>query len=95
MDCHTTTLTGRKGDAGELPPLGSLPDGLQQTVRNAGGRVPPLAGPAFMARWGARSTKALSVEMQGRFEVLSEETRINIMAFILQTNRGAARRRSR
>ena len=23
--CHTSTLLGRKGEAGELPPLGSLP----------------------------------------------------------------------
>src|SRR5438128_6707196 len=68
-DCHTTTLTGRNGDPGELPPLSSLPDGLQKTIGNSG-KVPALAGARFMAKWGARSTTALSADMQRRFNVL-------------------------
>jgi hypothetical protein len=85
-DCHTTTLTGRDGERGELPPLSSLPDDLQKTIRNAGGKVPALAGANFMARWGARTTKDLSSDMQRRFNVLSEDTQLNIMAYILQAN---------
>jgi cytochrome c553 len=85
-DCHTTTLTGRNGDIGELPPLSSLPDDLQKTIRNAGGKVPPLAGENFMTKWGARTTKDLSSDMRRRFNDLSEETQLNIMAYILQAN---------
>jgi cytochrome c553 len=85
-DCHTTTLTGRKGDADELPALSSLPDGIQKSIRSYGGRVPPLAGANFVARWGARSTKALSADMLRRFANLSEQTRLDIMAYILQLN---------
>ena len=86
-DCHATSLGGRFGDKGETPELSSLPDNLQTTIRNNGGRVPQLAGPKFLARWGARSTKDFSWEMMSRFSgPLSEETQLNIMAYILQLN---------
>jgi cytochrome c553 len=86
-DCHGATLTGRSGVVGELPLLDSLPEHLQKTIRDThGGKIPPLAGPAFQARWGNRSTKALSWDLQRRFYVLSEETQLNIMAYILQLN---------
>jgi mono/diheme cytochrome c family protein len=86
-DCHAKSLAGRSGDKGEIPELGSLPDNLQTTIRNYGGRVPQLAGPKFLARWGTRSTKDFSWEMMSRFsDPLSEETQLNIMAYILQLN---------
>lgn len=88
--CHTTALTGRKGDIDELPPLSSLPANYQQLIRGNGGKVPAFVGPQFMARWAARTTKDLSTEFQIRFAPpaanLSEETRLNLIAYILQAN---------
>jgi hypothetical protein len=86
-DCHTTRLTGRNGDPGEVPELSSIDEGPRQTVVNMGGKVPALAGPKFATRWSARSTKDLSFNFQQRFSSdLSEETRLNIIAYILQLN---------
>lgn len=85
--CHAQSLAGRIGDKDETPELSSLPEALQTTIRNNGGRVPQLAGSRFIARWGARSTKDFSWEMMSRFSgPLSEETQLNIMAYILQLN---------
>ena len=85
-DCHANGLAGRNGDPNELPPLSSLSESTQTLIRNVG-KVPQLRGPEFMKRWGTRSTKALSAEMRGRFAgPLSEETRLNIMAYILRLN---------
>ena len=52
-DCHATTLTGRKGAPGELPPLDSLSESFQQLVNNNGGIVPPFVGPDFVQKWGS------------------------------------------
>jgi mono/diheme cytochrome c family protein len=91
VKCHTESLTGRKGNPGEMPPLGSLPDDMQKVVANMGGKVPPLAGAAFMARWGGRTTKDLSTRIQeavGGFppEGANEETSRNLTAYILEVN---------
>jgi hypothetical protein len=43
-------------------------------------------GPEFLKRWATRTTKDLSYEFQGRFGNLSEETRLNLIAYILQAN---------
>lgn len=89
--CHTDTLMGRVGDIGEVPPLSSLPANMQQVVRAAGGKVPPLAGDKFMARWGVRTTKDLSTRIKdavGGFppQDLDEETYLNLTAYVLQSN---------
>ncbi|HET9129312.1 MAG TPA: hypothetical protein VFO86_00105 [Terriglobia bacterium] len=85
-DCHANGLTGRVGSPDELPPLDSLPEYVQTRVRN-GGDVPQLAGPQFMKRWASRSTRDFSTEMRKRFAgPLSEESRLNIMAYILRLN---------
>jgi len=85
--CHAKSLSGRNGDKDEIPELISLPEAHQASIRNNGGKVPQLAGPKFMSRWGARSTTAFSSEMMKRFGgPLSEETQLNIMAYILQLN---------
>jgi len=86
-NCHAKSLSGRNGDKDETPELISLPEAHQTSIRNNGGKVPQLAGPRFMTRWGARSTKDFSSEMMKRFSgPLSEETQLNIMAYILQLN---------
>ena len=56
-DCHGTTLAGRTGAPGELPPVSSLPADFQQLIEGNGGQVPSLVGAAFVARWARRSTK--------------------------------------
>ncbi len=85
-DCHTTPLTGRSGDAGELPSVSSLPENYQQTISVYGGKIPALVGPEFLKRWATRTTKDLSNEFQGRFGDLREETRLNLIAYILQAS---------
>jgi hypothetical protein len=86
-DCHTTNLTGRNGDAGELPPLGSLKKDYQDLINNNGGFVPPLVGSKFLSRWAARNTKDLSKEFEERFSPpLTEQTRLNLIAYMLQTS---------
>jgi len=89
-DCHATSLAGRTGAADELPPLNSLPEDYQNLIKGNGGRVPDLVGPMFRTRWGGRSTKDLIAEFQLRFAPpgsrLSEETRLNLIAYILQAN---------
>jgi hypothetical protein len=63
FNCHQPTLAGRKGEPGELPPIASLPRGMQNDIATAGGRVPPLAGSEFMARWAGRTTADLAMRM--------------------------------
>lgn len=85
--CHSIGLTGRNGEANDVPPLSSLPADHQTLIINHGGTVPALVGPAFRARWAGRTTKDLTGEFRGRFEPpLTEETRLNIIAYILQAN---------
>src|SRR5689334_7865309 len=63
VNCHTYALTGRKGEAGELPTISSLPETFQKTIQEANGKIPPLAGEAFVKRWGARTTQALTMRI--------------------------------
>ena len=88
-DCHASTLGGRTGSADDLPPLNTLKEDNQKLILNYGGKVPALVGPSFRTRWAAKSTKDMSQEFLERFGNLSEETRLNIIAYILQQN-GAA-----
>jgi len=89
-DCHGTSLTGRTGDPAERPLLASLPADYQKLIQGNGGRVPAFVGPSFTARWGTRSTKALIDEFEKRFAPpasrLSAETRLELIAYILQAN---------
>ena len=89
--CHTATMMGRKGEAGELPPLSSLPAAMQEVVQANGGMVPPLAGPDFLSRWGARTTQDLSRRVReavGGFPPAgaNEETYLQLTAYFLQVN---------
>ena len=85
-DCHAIGLAGRVGNSDELPPLNTLPEYVQTRVRS-GGDVPQLAGPQFMKRWATRSTRDFSTEMRKRFAgPIDEESRLNIMAYILRLN---------
>jgi mono/diheme cytochrome c family protein len=88
--CHTASLKGRVGNPDETPPVSSLPGALQQIVRKAGGRVPPLVGASFMKHWEAKTTKDLSECVQGTLSAFFHEkdakTSLAITAYILQSN---------
>jgi len=97
FNCHQASLAGRRGEPGELPPVASLPQDMQKAIKNAGGKVPPLAGPDFLARWAERTTADLSkrVKVASPFlkavtpplaEDLDENAYLNLTAFILQAN---------
>ena len=94
FNCHTDSLRGRDGDPdNELPLVSSLSADWQKMVREAGGngKVPPLAGPKFMARWGVRTTKAFSTRVNtaiGGFQPkdMDETTYLNLTAYFLQMN---------
>ena len=90
--CHTDTLKGRKGEAGELPPLSSLPASYQ-TFIGPRGFVAPLAGKVFIDRWGGKTAAQLIARFQEtvddpyfKFESMNDETTVNITAYVLQVN---------
>jgi len=91
VNCHTYALTGRKGEPGELPAIGSLAENFRKGIQDAGGRIPPLAGEAFLKRWGARTTQALSTRIAtavGGFPPagLDDKTANNLAAYFLQVS---------
>ena len=90
--CHTSTLLGRKGDPGELPPISSLPAHWQKFI-GPRGFVAPLAGKVFIDRWGAKTAGELIARFQEtvddpvlKFEGMNDETTVNITAYVLQVN---------
>jgi hypothetical protein len=90
--CHTYALTGRKGDADELPPLDSLPASYQKFI-GPRGVVAPLAGKVFLDRWGGKTAAQLIARFQEtvddpyfQFEDMKNETTVNITAYVLQVN---------
>jgi len=91
VKCHTVTLRGRTGDPSEMPPVSSLPADMQKMIQDRLGKVPPLAGPYFMARWGTRTTEDLSKRIQeaiGGFPPAgtNDTTALKITAYVLQVN---------
>jgi hypothetical protein len=90
--CHTTTLTGRNGDPGELPPLSFLSASYQKFI-GPRGFVSPLAGKVFLDRWGGKTAAQLIARFQEtvddpyfKFEDMKDETTVNITAYVLQVN---------
>ncbi len=90
--CHTLTLMGRQGNPEERPPVSSLSEADQKFIRNAGGRVPPLAGNVFLQRWGSRTAAQLVARFQeARFSfeeagLTDDEEIVHITAYVLQVN---------
>jgi len=90
--CHTYSLLGRSGQEGELPPVSGLPEAYQDFIRKSG-RVPPLAGKAFLSRWGQRTAGELIARFQitasdpfFQFEGMNDDVVVNITAYVLQVN---------
>jgi hypothetical protein len=63
VNCHTDKLTGRRGDPGETPAIDSLAETFRNGIQQANGHVPPLAGEAFVTRWGSRTAEALTTRI--------------------------------
>jgi hypothetical protein len=90
--CHTYTLLGRKGEAGELPPVSSLSSAYQKFIGNPN-HVPQLAGKAFLNRWGEKTVAELIARFQitvgdkfFQFDGINDDTTVNITAYVLQMN---------
>lgn len=88
--CHTANLLGRKGDPGEIPPIGSLSQSYREAI-GPRGFVPPLAGPVFLNRWGAKTAAELIARFQQTVPFFpptgtNDETTVNITAYVLQVN---------
>jgi cytochrome c len=100
--CHTPSLQGRKGDPGEVPALSSLPDNIQNVIKQAGGFVPPLAGPDFLNHWGSRTAADLiqrineavgafppegtNIPVPGHAPDPSDPTAVNLAAYFLHAS---------
>lgn len=99
--CHTPSLQGRKGLPGEVPAVSSLPDNMQDTIRQVGGFVPPLAGPDFLQHWGSRTAADLIQRIneavgafppeganviRGHGPDPSDPTGVNLAAYFLQAS---------
>jgi hypothetical protein len=90
--CHTYSLMGRKGAAGELPPVSSLSEADQKFIGNPN-HVPPLAGEDFLKRWGEKTVAQLIDRFQitvsdpsFKFKDIDDDTTVNITAYVLQVN---------
>jgi len=90
--CHTVTLGGRQGNAGELPPLESLPAPFLKFIGPAK-RVPPLMGSGFVAKYRQKTTADLFTLFRGAADTtpvadlhMSDDTLVNITAYILRMN---------
>lgn len=90
--CHTYSLHGRKGEPGELPPVSSLSEADQKFIGNPN-YVPPLAGEAFLKRWGEKTVAQLIERFQVtvgdksfQFKDIDDDTTVNITAYVLQVN---------
>jgi hypothetical protein len=88
--CHTPTLMGRKGDAGELPPIGTLSAAYRDFI-GPRGFVAPLAGTDFNSRWGSKTLTQLIARFQETVdsfppEGMNSDTTVDITAYILQVN---------
>ena len=90
--CHTYALLGRKGEEGELPPVSSLSEADQKFIGNPN-HVPPLAGEAFLSRWGGKTVAQLIARFDitvrdpsFHFTDVNDDTTVNITAYVLQVN---------
>jgi mono/diheme cytochrome c family protein len=89
--CHQFNMQGRTGAPGELPEVNSLPENMIKTIDQNGEQVPPLVGPRFMARWGAKFTKdyvaRVATAIQGfPPKNAGNETALQLTAYFLQMN---------
>ena len=94
--CHTYAVTGRSGKEGELPPLESLPAPYLKFI-GPRKRVPPLVGKQFVDKYGQKTLREMFVLFRGAANStpvsvlkMSDETLVDITAYILAKNGGQA-----
>jgi hypothetical protein len=87
---------GRQGNPEKRPIVSSLFEADQKFIDNAGGRVPPLAGKAFLQHWGSKIVAQLVARFQEAtfsFEeagLTDDEEIVHITAYVLQANGATA-----
>jgi mono/diheme cytochrome c family protein len=91
--CHQFNMQGRTGAPGELPEVNTLPENMIDTLDQNGEQVPPLVGPRFMARWGAKTTQEYAARVanaMGAFPPtrVGSDTSLQLTAYFLQMNGG-------
>jgi mono/diheme cytochrome c family protein len=90
--CHTLTLMGRQGDPDERPTVSSLSDADRKFIADFNNRVPPLAGKAFLQRWGSKTAAQLVARFQeAKFSfkeagITDDEDIVRITAYVLEVN---------
>jgi hypothetical protein len=90
--CHTLTLMGRRGDPDERPTVSSLSDADRKFLADFDNRVPPLAGKAFLQRWGSKTAAQLVARFQdAKFSfkeagLTDNEDIVRITAYVLEVN---------
>ena len=90
--CHTVTLMGREGNPDERPTVSSLSDADRKFIADYDNRVPPLAGKAFLDRWGSKTAAELVARFQeAKFSfkeagLTDDEDIVRITAYVLQVN---------
>ena len=83
---------GRHGDPDERPPVDSLSDADRKFMADYDYRVPPLAGKAFLERWGSKTAAQLVARFQeAKFSfkepgLTDDEDIVRITAYVLQVN---------
>jgi len=90
--CHTYNLLGRTSKEDGIPPVSSLPASYQQFIGTPN-RVPPLAGKAFLSRWGQKTAGQLVLRFDEtakdpffQFEGMTDDAVVNITAYALQVS---------
>jgi mono/diheme cytochrome c family protein len=91
--CHQNSLLGRSGAPGEKPDVNTLPANYVKTIDDSAGQVPPLVGPSFMARWGAKSTKDYVARVSNAIKGFppvgtNADTAVLLVAYFLKANGG-------
>jgi hypothetical protein len=90
--CHTLTLMGRQGDPDERPTVSSLSDADRKFIADFNNRVPPLAGKAFLQRWGSKTAGQLVARFQeAKFSfkeagITDDEDIVRITVYVLEVN---------
>lgn len=90
--CHTLTLMGRRGNPDERPIVSSLSDADRKFIADYDNLVPPLAGKAFLERWGSKTAAELVARFQeAKFSfkeagLTDDEDIVGITAYVLQVN---------
>jgi cytochrome c553 len=90
--CHTLTLMGRQGNPDERPTISSLSEADRKFIADYDNRVPPLAGKAFLQRWGSKTAAQLVARFnEAKFSfkqagLTDDEDIVRITAYVLQVN---------